>query len=72
MSTAIAKSVQPLTTAWAQVFTADAAFLDANPDKKECVVDVTPELKVNLSQLRELLSLGLMLQGAANVQLTQC
>ena len=46
VSTGVAKSAQPLTTAWAQIFSADVAYLDANPDKKECVVEVTPELKL--------------------------
>ena len=72
VSTAVAKSAQPLVNAWAQIFAADAAFLDANPEQKECILQVTPDVKLNLSQIRELLSLGLMLAGAANVQLAQC
>ena len=47
--------------------------MDANPGQKECSIQVTPECAVNLFQIRELLSTGLMLLGSANVQLAiQC
>ena len=69
VSTAIAKSAQPYTSAWASIFAADAAYMDANPGQKECSIQVTPECAINLSQIRELLSTGLMLLGSANVQL---
>ena len=69
VSMALAKSAQPLTSAWASVFAADAAYMDANPGQKECSIQVTPDCAVNLSQIHELLSTGLMLLGSANVQL---
>ena len=72
VSTAIAKGAQPLTSAWATVFAADIAFHDTNPTQGECVLQITPEVKVNLSQIRKLLSTTLMLFGSANIQLTQC
>ena len=73
VSTVIAKSAQPLTSAWASIFAADAAYMDANPGQKECTVQVTPDCVINLSQIRELLSMSLMLLGSANVQLAlQC
>ena len=43
VSTAIAKSAQPYTSAWASIFAADAAYMDANPGQKECSIQVTPE-----------------------------
>ena len=72
ISTAIAKGAQPLTSAWANIFAADAAFCDANLTQGETVLQVTPELSVNLSQIREMLSTSLMLIGSANMQLAQC
>ena len=49
VSTAIAKSAQPFTSAWALIFAADAAYMDANPGQKECSIQVTPECAINLS-----------------------
>ena len=69
ISTAIAKSAQPFTSAWASIFAADAAYMDANQGQEECSIQVTPDCAINLFQIRELLSTGLMLLGSANVQL---
>ena len=68
---ALAKAAQPLAIMWSSLVNLDVKGKDAKKVTDDTVIEITPDLTVNISKLHDQLSLSLMILGNANVQVAQ-